>query len=124
MFHITPAASREVMAAAARSQAEGLSLRVAARLDEHGVVSFGMGFDEPREDDAQLDFHGLPVVVGAPSRDLLARTVLDFAEVEPGRHDFVFVAADDVELSGCSSRPATAAAGGGCGSGGCGSCGG
>jgi iron-sulfur cluster assembly protein len=121
MFHVTPAASREILAAAERSQAQGLALRVAARLDTKGEVAFGLGFDEPREDDSQADFHGLQVLVGAPSRPLLADMVLDFAEVEPGRRDFVFVASDTIEPTGCSSKPA--AARGGCGSGGCGSCG-
>lgn len=121
MFRMTPAASREILASATRSEAEGLALRLAARIDEAGDVSFGMGFDEQRVDDLLTEFHGVKVLIGAPSQPLLRDAVLDFTEVEPGHHDFVLMAAETVEPGGCSSKPATNR--GGCGNGGCGSCG-
>ena len=105
---VTPAAAGEIRAAAGRSDAEGLGLRVAARRRDDGTVEFGMGFDEAREQDETLDCHGLQVLLGAPSRALLAGVQLDFVELEPGRFDFVFAPAVDE----------------GCGSGGCGRCGG
>lgn len=111
VFSMTTAAAHEIQAAARRSDAEGLALRVAARARDDGSVEFGMGFDEPREHDETLDCHGLQVLVGAPSRALLAGVQLDFVEVEAGRHDFVFA-------------PAPPAPAPGCGSGGCGRCGG
>jgi iron-sulfur cluster assembly protein len=116
MLTVTEAAAREILSAAARSQAEGLALRVAAKRHDDGSVSYGMGFDEAREGDEATDQHGLQVLVGAPSRALLAEMQLDHVEIEPGRYDFVFVAASDaVEQSAPSS---------GCGSGGCSRCGG
>lgn len=57
-FSITAPAVQEILAAAARSDAVGLALRV----------------------------------VGAPSRRWLEGTVLDYVAIEPGRHDFIFVA--------------------------------
>lgn len=107
MFHVTPAAADEIRAAAGRSDAGGLGLRVAARQRDDGTVEFGMGFDEPREQDETLDCHGLQVLVGSPSRALLAGVQLDFVELEPGRFDFVFAPAPEA----------------GCGSSGCGRCG-
>lgn len=115
MLTVSEAAVREILSAAARSQADGLALRVAAKRLADGSISFGMGFDEVREEDEATEQHGLQVLVGAPSRALLAGMRLDHAEVEPGRHEFVFVAADEAEA------PAPAA---GCGSGGCSRCGG
>lgn len=122
MFSLTPAAAQEILAAAARSDAHGLALRVAARQGADGAIEYGMGFDEVREDDEPASFEGLTVLVGQPSRPLLADTVLDYVEVAPGHFDFLFIpqtrpAAD----GGCASSSASR---GGCGSGGCGSCGG
>lgn len=110
MFTLTPAAATELRAAAVRSDADGLALRVAARRGDDGEVEYGMGFDEQRVDDQPLQFDELTVLVGSPSRELLDAVVLDFVELAPGRSGFVFVPA------------ATQAGPRGCGSGGCGSC--
>lgn len=119
MFRVTPSAASEILAAAARSDTAGMALRVAARQVADGSVEYGMGFDEEREGDEPAAFDGLTVLVGAPSRPLLAGTVLDYVEVEPGRHDFVFIpAADETGAAGESDAPPARSA---CGSGGCGS---
>jgi iron-sulfur cluster assembly protein len=111
MFNVTSAAAHEILAAAERSGAQGMALRVAARNGPDGRIEYGMGFDDQREDDQPARFEALTVLVGAPSRALLADTVLDFVEVEPGRFDFVFAPAAAAAAAG--SKP------GGCGSGGC-----
>lgn len=113
MFNVTEAAARELIAAAQRSQAGDLALRVAARRTDDGSIEYGMGFDEQRVDDMALDLSGLRLLVGAPSRALLADTLLDYTEVEAGRFAFAFVPASMPE-------PAAKA----CGSGGCSRCGG
>ncbi len=122
MLSLTPAASQEILAAAARSNAAGMSLRIAARQVADGSIEYGMGFDEEREDDQPVEFGGLKVLVGSPSRPLLEGTVLDFVEIEPGRRDFVFIPLDEpvAATSGCASTAPKAR--GGCGSGACGSC--
>ena len=114
-FTITPAASAEVLAAAERSSAVGMALRVAARQVADGSLDYGMGFDEQREDDEPVAFDGLTVLLGSPSRPLLQDTVLDYVELEPGRFDFVFVP------PGTAPGDGPPKAKGGCGSGGCGS---
>ncbi len=91
MFSITPPALAELQAAALRSQAEGMALRVAARECADGSIEFGMGFDDERESDETLNYPGLTVLLGGPSRRFLARTVLDYVELEAGRFDFVFM---------------------------------
>jgi len=121
MLTLTPAATQEILAATARSNAAGMALRVAARQVADGSIEYGMGFDEEREEDASVKFGELKVLVGAPSLPLLENTVLDFVEVEPGRSDFVFIALD--EPVAATPRASTAPqARGGCGSGGCASC--
>lgn len=120
MFSVTPAAAHEILAAAARSDAVGMALRIAARQIADGSIEYGMGFDEQREDDEPAQFAGLTVVLGSPSRPLLEHTVLDYVEVEPGRRDFIFIPPDEPVVGGCAS--AAPKARGGCSSGGCGSC--
>lgn len=89
-FRVTPAAAGEILAAAERSGAQGMALRVAARAMPDGI-DYGMGFDDAAPDDDVGMVSGLTVLVGGPSRELLAGTVLDFVEIEPGRRDFIFV---------------------------------
>jgi iron-sulfur cluster assembly protein len=121
MFNVTTSAASEILAAAARSDAAGMALRVAARQVADGSIEYGMGFDETRADDEPAAFGGLTVLVGSPSRPLLDGTVLDYVEVTPGRFDFVFIAPGQAPGTGCASS--TSQAQRACGSGGCGSCG-
>lgn len=120
MFSVTMTAANEILTAAARSDAAGMALRVAARQIADGSLEYGFGFDEEREDDQKLSVGELTVLVGSPSRPLLADTVLDYVEVEPNRFEFVFVPpSSEAEATGCATGATRA--GGGCGSGGCGS---
>jgi iron-sulfur cluster assembly protein len=124
-FNVTPTAAQEILSAAARSSAAGQALRVAARQLADGSLDYGMGFDEPREDDHTSTVAGLTVLVGAHSQPLLAGTVLDFVELAPGRFDFIFVPPAEpvvAGLGGCSTG-ATPQAAKGCGTGACGACG-
>jgi iron-sulfur cluster assembly protein len=118
MFQVSTAAATEILAAAERSDAGGMALRVAARQRADGSIEFGMGFDEEREDDVPAEFGGLTVLVGAPSRPLLEHTQLDYVEIEPGRFDFVFAPLAPPATACAKSSAASA-----CGGGSCGSCG-
>ena len=115
MFNVSPAAATELLAAAARSAADGMALRIAARALTDGSIEYGMGFDDERENDESADYNGLTVLLGAKSRPYLAGTLLDFVELEPGQFGFVFIAGDEPE-------EAAAAPASGCGSGGCNRC--
>lgn len=116
-FSVTPAAARKILAAAARSDAVGMALRVAAR-PMPGGIDYGMGFDEATADDDVSVSHGLTVLVGTPSRRWLDGTTLDYVEIEAGRHDFIFIGPAAAAAADCSTAPAK-----GCGSGGCAGCG-
>lgn len=119
MFQVTPTAAEELLAAALRSDAAGMALRVAARQVADGSLEYGMGFDEEREDDEPLQFGELTVLLGSPSKPLLADTVLDYVETAPGRFDFIFVPPQEVAAGGdCASSASKA--GGSCSSGSCG----
>ena len=115
MFSVTPSASQEIQAAAGRSDAAGLALRVAALRSSDGSLQYGMGFDEPREGDMPLQLHGVDVLIAPPSQPLLQATVLDFVEVEPGRFNFVFLPED----AAVAPPPKKGCGSGGCGNGSC-----
>ena len=117
MFTLTSAAAQQILQAADASAAAHLALRVAARRDAQGEVHYGMGFDDPQDDDMKLELAGVAVVIGVEHQDLLEQTTLDYVELEPGQFNFIFVDAAQqqpaVTATGCAS--------GGCGSGACGS---
>ena len=112
MFTVTPTASQEILAAAARSSAAGMALRVAARQVADGSVEYGMGFDEPREGDMPLQLRGVDVLIAPPSQPMLQGVVLDFVEIAPGNFNFIFMPPDAM------AEPQAKA----CGSGGCNGC--
>ena len=118
MFTVTSTASQEILAAAARSDAAGMALRVAARQVADGSVESGMGIDEPREGDMPLQIRGVDLVIAPPSQPMLQGVVLDFVEIEPGHFNFIFnPEAADAGDAAPADRPAKA-----CGNGGCNGC--
>lgn len=115
-FRMTAEAAREILAAAGRSGAGGMALRVAARPARGGLgLAYAIGFDEPAPQDAVTVVEGLTVLVGPESQDLLAGTVLDYVELDAGARDFVFVPPSPQD--GARATPAPA-----CGSGRCAGC--
>jgi iron-sulfur cluster assembly protein len=115
MISITQAAAEQIRAAAQQSQAEDMALRIAAKVNPAGILEFGLGFDNERTDDTQVESWGVTLLISKHSAELLDDVTIDFAEVAPGQQSFIFMkpgmAAPDG--AGCGS--------GGCGSGGCGS---
>ena len=110
-FQVTSSAAQELVAAAARSDAAGMALRVAARPTSEGL-SYGMGFDKAARDDQVLVFGELTVLLGAASQPLLAATVLDYVEIDPGRTDFIFI--DQPQRAAAACPPTPCGGGGGC----------
>lgn len=116
MFSITNNAAKQIQQAAAASGAQQLALRVAAKIDADGTLQYGMGFDEPAEEDLKLDLEGVAVVLGNQSQQLLFDTVLDFVELNPGEFNFIFM---PTSHPACAGETANAL---GCASTGCAGC--
>ena len=113
MFTLTPTAAERIRQAAVEGGMEALALRVAARREHDGSISYGMGFDEPGEGERPaLLSDGVTVLIAPPSQPLLQNTELDFVEMEPGQFSFVFVPQAAPKRGGCGS----------CGGGSCGTC--
>lgn len=99
MIEITASAAARIRAVLSDS-GEGVYLRVAARSDPGGDVEYGMGLDERREQDEEVVTDaGITLLVSPPSLDALSDTVIDFVEIEPGDHRFVFYRRGDVPVA-------------------------
>ncbi len=115
MISLTKEAADQIRQAAEQSGASNMALRIAARVNDAGMLEFGMGFDDERGNDAAVDSWGVTLLINAQSAPLLDDVTIDFSEVSPGQSRFVFMKAS---AGGCSTGGSS---GGGCGSGGCGS---
>lgn len=95
MMTITEQAAQQIRVAAGDSDAQGLALRVAARRNPDGSIAYAMGFDAVDDKDTRINAHGVEVVVGPASTELLAEAVLDYVELEPGNFQFIFMNPSD-----------------------------
>jgi iron-sulfur cluster assembly protein len=118
MISLTKEAAEQIRVAAEQSGAGNMALRVAARVNDAGMLEFGMGFDEERSNDAAVDSWGVTLLINTQSAPYLDDVTIDFNEVAPGQSRFVFMKAS---AGGCGSRSGGGCGSGGCGSGGCGS---
>ncbi|TVQ88892.1 MAG: iron-sulfur cluster assembly accessory protein [Chromatiaceae bacterium] len=91
MFKLTTAAAEQVLKAAQQGGAEGLSLRLAATRNSDGSIEYRMGFDAAGEDDIRFQSEGIDLVIAPEDVPLLDAAVMDFAEIEPGKHHFIFL---------------------------------
>ncbi|MDH5512653.1 MAG: iron-sulfur cluster assembly accessory protein [Gammaproteobacteria bacterium] len=95
MIKITPEAAKQIRQSAEQSKAENMSLRVAVRREDDGTFVYGMGFDEQGEDDSHFVSEGIDVLVSNAMKILLEGATLDFVEINPGEHQFIFVNPND-----------------------------
>ncbi len=98
MMTVTPAAARQILAAARQSNLEGIPLRIAARRNPDDSIDYAMGFDDAQReggDDTRFSCEGVEIVVAAPSLDLLRGATLDFVELDSGQFEFIFLNPND-----------------------------
>ena len=91
MITVTPQAAAQI----AKSGGSGACLRLAARLDEKGVIEYGMGFDDKGEGDTQFESAGVKLLVSPGSVELLTGATLDYVELNPGEWRFIFINPND-----------------------------
>jgi iron-sulfur cluster assembly protein len=92
MIAVTPQAAAQILQSAG---AERPVLRLAARLDDKGVLEYGMGFDARAEGDTQVESNGVTLLVAAGSVELLTGATLDYVELNPGEWRFIFLNPND-----------------------------
>lgn len=118
MINVTKEAAEQIRQAATQNESENLGLRIAAKVNDEGMLEIGMGFDQERSNDSVNEAWGVTILVNAQSAPYLQEVTLDFAEVSPGQMGFVFTMPEP-QGGGCGSNSG-GGGGGGCGSGGCG----
>ncbi|MEW8524284.1 MAG: iron-sulfur cluster biosynthesis family protein [Candidatus Thiodiazotropha endolucinida] len=91
MFKITPRAAQQIQQAAKMGGTEGMALRFAAQKKEDGSFDYLMGFDDARDDDIQFDSEGVSVIMEPEYFSLLDETTMDFAELDDGESQFIFI---------------------------------
>lgn len=90
MITVSPAAAEQIRKSAEETDSEGLCLRVAARVTPDEALDYGMGFDDPRDDDLRNTSEGIDIVVAPSSADLLHGTHIDYVQLETGEYNFIF----------------------------------
>ncbi len=119
MITLSPAAIEQIHAAAEQSGLNEATLRLAAKKNPDGSLEYGMGFDEAKDDDLAFKFKNVTVVFNGEFGPLLNGTTIDYVEIEPGQHHFIFMNPNDANYTPPGSDNG---GGGGCSSGGCSSC--
>jgi iron-sulfur cluster assembly protein len=99
MFTVTKAAAEQIRKSARESNLEGMALRVAATRKSDGSFDYGMGFDDVNEEDIQFSSEGVKLVMSPAYVELLNETTMDFVEIEPGQHSFIFINPKDPNYS-------------------------
>jgi iron-sulfur cluster assembly protein len=95
MINVTPAAAEQIRRAARETDSEGMCLRLAARLETDGSIEYGMGFDERVDEDIHVVSEGIDILYSPASKELFAGATLDFVEINPGEHRFIFINPND-----------------------------
>ena len=90
MITVTPPAAAQIL-----QSAGGAGLRLAARLDDKGVIEYGMGFDEQVDGDEKVVSNGVTILVSPGSVELLTGATLDYVEINPGEWRFIFINPND-----------------------------
>lgn len=96
MITLTPQAAAQIRQAARQGQMEGMSLRLACTRKADNSLHYAMGFDDVGQGhDHTVESEGIEVVIADDSLELLRGTMIDYVELEPGQHHFIFLNPND-----------------------------
>ena len=90
MIKVTDAAAQQIREAAAQSTESNTVLRIAARRMPDGGIDHTMGFDEEKPMDMRLTANDIDIVIARESKILTQGLILDYVELEPDDHRFIF----------------------------------
>lgn len=97
MIKITPEAAAQVRRSAEHNKLQNMALRIAVRREADGSFVYGMGFDDEGTDDTRFSSEGIDVLVSNNMKELIDGATLDFVEINPGEHQFIFINPNDPE---------------------------
>jgi iron-sulfur cluster assembly protein len=107
MITLTQRAAEQVKYAAEEGGMAGLALRLAVKKNPDDSLDYGMGFDEPKDDDLESKSHGVEIIYAAAFGPLLEGMEIDYVEYQPGDYRFIFLNPNDANYT-----PPTEEAGG------------
>ncbi len=120
MITLTPKATAQIRLAAKQSNLESMALRIAVRQVADGTFEYGMGFDQAGDDDVEIVFDGIRMLVYAAQEAFLLGLVIDYDEYLPGKYNFVFINPNSPAMGGNGDNGNEGSL---CGDGGCSGCG-
>lgn len=89
------AAIEQIKKSSQQSEHGHMALRIAATMTGDETVDYGIGYDEPRDDDIQFEQDGISILVAPSCEELLHGAHVDFVEIEPGQFHFIFLNPND-----------------------------
>ena len=95
MITITAHAAEQILRSAEQAGIADACLRIAAWLDDKGVIEYGMGFDDKADGDTQVAAGEVTLLIAPGSAELLSGATLDFVEINPGERRFIFINPND-----------------------------
>ncbi|HID82691.1 MAG TPA: hypothetical protein EYH06_07700 [Chromatiales bacterium] len=96
MIKVTEKAAAQIRLSAEQGNMQNLPLRLAAQKMPDGSIHYGMGFDDASHpEDQTFSSAGVDIVVAPQSFQLLKGTTLDYAELESGNAEFIFLNPND-----------------------------
>ena len=95
MISVTPLAAEQIAKSTQQAGSGEVCLRLAARLDDKGVLEYGMGFDGKADGDTKVAANGVTLLISPGSVELLTGATLDYVEINPGEWRFIFINPSD-----------------------------
>ena len=95
MITVTLQAAEQIAKSAQQAGAGSICLRVAARLDDKGVLEYGMGFDDQADGDTKVVTNDITILISSGSLGLLTGATLDYVEINLGEWRFIFINPND-----------------------------
>lgn len=95
LITLSASAIEQIKQSSQRGDTEGMTLRLAAKMNTDENIEYGMGFDEVKDDDAEETIDGIRIVIAADCVELLTGVHMDYVELEPGHYHFIFLNPND-----------------------------
>lgn len=100
MIHLTESAAKQIQELKKENEAENLPLRLVVEGGGCSGFQYGMGFDEPQEDDVQLTSGGVSLVIDPHSYEHIKGITIDFNDGLHGK-GFEFTNPNAKSTCGC-----------------------
>ncbi len=95
MITITPRAAEQIHKTAELADADDMYLRLAAKHVTDGEIEYSMGFDYMGAQDQIYTSEGIELIISDSCKELLRGATLDYVEINPGQHQFIFLNPND-----------------------------